>query len=327
MRRLALLFLLGLGLFGNLAAAQQPGQVYRVGYSQIVDHPALNATRKGFLDGLKAAGFVEGSNLIFEYQNAQGDVGNARNIAEKFLADKVDLIAPCTTPNAQAAVRAARGTGVPVVFGCVTNPVEAGLVPALDKPSGSNVTGTYGFPPVARMFDVIAQLCPRAKRIGTIYNSSESNSATFARSSKAEAERRGLVWIELPVTSSADVKTAADGLIGRVDAILLGQDNTVASAFDAVLKTVRDNKLPLFSFDATAAERGAIASFGQNQYQTGVDWAKELVVPVLLGRDPGTIVPVPYHAFDLQLNTAAAAAADIPLPPELVKTAAKVFDH
>ncbi len=52
-----------------------------------------------------------------------------------------------------------------------------------------------------------------------------------------------------------------------------------------------------------------------------------LAVPVLLGRDPGTIVPVPYHAFDLQLNTAAAAAADIPLPPELVKTAAKVFDH
>src|SRR3984885_5997112 len=166
--RLVVWLLLGFALVSEPATAQQPGRVYRVGYSQIVDHPALNATRKGFLDGLKAAGFVEGSNLIFEYQNAQGDVGNARNIAEKFLADKVDLIAPCTTPNAQAAVRAARGTGVPVVFGCVTNPVEAGLVPAWDKPSGSNVTGTYGFPPMARMFDVIAQLCPGAKRIGTI---------------------------------------------------------------------------------------------------------------------------------------------------------------
>ena len=107
---------------------------------------------------------------MFEYQNAQGDVGNARNIAEKFLADKVDLMAPCTTPSAQAAVRVARGTAVPVVFGCVTNPVEAGIVAALDQPSGSNVTGTYGFPPVARMFDVIRQLRPDAKRIGTIYN-------------------------------------------------------------------------------------------------------------------------------------------------------------
>ena len=325
MRRLAIWLVVGLSLFGGGAVAQQPGRMYRIGYSQIVDHPALNATRKGFLDGLAAAGFVEGKNLTFEYQNAQGDVGNARNIAEKFVADKVDLLAPCTTPNAQAAVRVARGTAMPVVFGCVTDPVGAGIIAALDKPSGSNVTGTYGFVPVVRMFDVIAQICPHAKRIATIYNSSESNSATFDRLSKAEAERRGLVWIEVPVTSSAEVKTATESLIGRADAVLLGQDNTVASAFDAVVKTARDNKLPLFSFDATAAERGAIAAFGQNQYQMGFDWAKELAVPVLLGRDAGTIVPVPYHAYDLQLNAAAAAATGISLPPELTKTATKVF--
>jgi putative ABC transport system substrate-binding protein len=311
----------------GVATAQQQGRVYRVGYTQIVDHPALNATRQGFLDGLKAAGFIEGKNLEFEYQNAQGDVGNARNIADKFLADKVDLLAPCTTPSVQAAVRVARGTSIPVVFGCVTNPVEAGIIAALDKPTGTNVTGTYGFPPVARMFDVIKQLRPDAKRIGTIYNAGESNSTTFARASKAEAERRGLTWVEIAISGSAEVKTAADSLVGRVDALLLGQDNTVASAFDAVVKTARDNRLPLFSFDATAVEHGAIASFGQNQYQAGFDWAKELAVPVLQGRDPGSIVPMPYHAYDLQLNSAAAAAAGITLPPDLIKTAAKVIDH
>jgi putative tryptophan/tyrosine transport system substrate-binding protein len=327
MRLTETLIVAALAVLGTVAAAQQPGRVYRVGYTQIVDHPALNATRQGFLDGLKAAGFVEGTNLAFEYQNAQGDVGNARNIADKFLADKVDLMAPCTTPSAQAAVRVARGTPVPVVFGCVTNPVEAGIVAALDKPSGGNVTGTYGFPPVARMFDVIRQLRPDARRIGTIYNAGESNSATFARLSKAEAEKRGLTWVEIAISGSAEVKTAAESLIGRVDVLLMGQDNTVASAFDAIVKTARDNRLPLFSFDATAVEHGAIASFGQNQYQTGFDWAKELAVPVLLGRDPGTVVPVPYHAYDLQLNTAAATAVGVTLPPDLIKSAAKVIDH
>lgn len=327
MRVMATLITVMLSMVSGIAAAQLPGRVYRIGYTQIVDHPALNATRQGFLDGLKAAGFVEGRNLVLEYQNAQGDVGNARNIADKFLADKVDLLAPCTTPSVQATVRAARGTSVPVVFGCVSNPVEAGIVASVDKPSGNNVTGTYGVPPMARMFDVIQQLCPKAKRIGMIYNAGESNSATFARLSKAEAERRGLAWVEVAITGSAEVKTAAESMIGRTDALLLGQDNTVASAFDAVVKTPRDNKLPLFSFDATAVQHGAIASLGQNQYQTGFDWAKELAVPVLLGRDPGTIVPMPYHAFDLQLNTAAAAAAGITLPPELIKTAAKVLDH
>jgi putative ABC transport system substrate-binding protein len=327
MRRVAIFAVAALGLLSGTAAAQQPGRVYRIGYTQIVDHPALNATRNGFLDGLKAAGFVEGGNLVFEYQNAQGDVGNARNIADKFLADKVDLMAPCTTPSAQAAVRVARGTAVPVVFGCVTNPVEAGIVAALDQPSGGNVTGTYGFPPVARMFDVIRQVRPDASRIGTIYNAGESNSATFARLAKAEAEHRGLTWVEIAISGSAEVKTAVESLVGRVDVLLMGQDNTVASAFDAIVKTARDNRLPLFSFDATAVEHGAIASFGQNQYQTGYDWAKELAVPVLLGRDPGTIVPVPYHAYDLQLNTAAATAMGVTLPPDLIASAAKVIDH
>src|ERR671922_2139286 len=72
----------------HVARAQpQPGRTYRVGFSQLVDHPALNATRQGFIDGLKAEGFEIGKNLTFDYQNAQGDVGTARSIAEKFLAD------------------------------------------------------------------------------------------------------------------------------------------------------------------------------------------------------------------------------------------------
>ena len=77
--------------------APEPGRTYRIGYAQIVDHPALNATRQGFIDALKAAGFEVGKNLVFDYQNAQGNPGAARNIIEKFIADKVDLLAPCTT--------------------------------------------------------------------------------------------------------------------------------------------------------------------------------------------------------------------------------------
>jgi putative ABC transport system substrate-binding protein len=307
-------------------AAPQPGRTYHVGYSQIVDHPALNATRKGFEDGLKAAGFIEGKNLTFDYLNAQGDVANARNIAEKFLADKVDLMAPCTTPNVQAAIRVTRGTNVPVAFGCVTNPVESGILTSLDKPTGTNVTGIYGIPPVAKMFDLVLRIRPDAKKLGSIYNAAESNSVTLDRMCKAEAERRGLIWIEVQVASSAEVKTAADSLVGRVDTFLMPQDNTIASAFDAIVKTARDNKIPLFSFDTTAVQRGAIAAFAQNQYQTGVDWATDVAVPVLLGRDPGTLLAVPYRAFDLYLNTAAATAAGITLSPDLTKQAAKVYE-
>jgi putative ABC transport system substrate-binding protein len=317
-------------LFSIQAPAQTTapvaGRTYRVGYSQIVDHPALNATRAGFLEGLKEAGFVEGKNLVFDYQNAQGDVANARNIAEKFVADKVDLMAPCTTPNVQAAIRLTRGTNLPVVFGCVTNPVESGILSELGKPTGTNVTGIYGIPPVGKMWDLLMQLAPNAKIVGTVYNPSESNSVALNALNKAEAKRRGLTWAEVQVTSSAEVLGATQALLTKADTLLMPQDNTIASAFDAVVKVARDKKVPLFSYDTTSVERGAIAAYAQDQRQAGIDWAREVAVPVLLGKAPGTVTPVPYKAFDLLLNKTAATAAGITLPAPLLATALRVFD-
>jgi putative ABC transport system substrate-binding protein len=317
-------------LFSSHAPAQTlapvAGRTYRVGYSQIVDHPALNATRAGFLEGLKEAGFVEGKNLVFDYQNAQGDVANARNIAEKFVADKVDLMAPCTTPNVQAAIRLTRGTNLPVVFGCVTNTVESGILTELGKPTGTNVTGIYGIPPVGKMWDLLMQLAPNAKIVGTIYNPSESNSVSLNALNKAEANRRGLTWAEVQVTSSAEVLGATQALLTKADTLLMPQDNTIASAFDAVVKVARDKKVPLFSYDTTSVERGAIAAYAQDQRQAGIDWAREVAVPVLLGKAPGSITPVSYKAFDLLLNKTAATAAGITLPAPLLATALRVFD-
>ena len=311
---------------GQQATEPQSGRTYHVGFSQIVDHPALNETRRGLIDGLAKAGFVQGKNLVFEIQIAQGDVANARNIAEKFLADKVDMMAVCTTPNTQAAIKVTQGSNIPVVFGCVTNPVEAGILKSLDQPTGTNVTGIFGIPPVAQMLDIIQQMKPDVKAIGTIYNAAESNSNVIDRLAKAEAERRGLTWTEVQVASSAEVKTAIDSLVGEVDTLLTGQDNTVSSAFDALVKTTRDNKIALFSLDTSTVERGAIASYAQDQYQTGIDWANDIAVSVLLGRDPGTIVPARYRRWVLYLNTAAASAMGVTVPAQLVSQAGKVFD-
>ena len=311
---------------GQQAAEPQPGRTYHVGFSQIVDHPALNETRRGLIDGLAKAGFVQGKNLVFEVQIAQGDVANARNIAEKFLADNVDMMAVCTTPNTQAAIKVAQGSKIPVVFGCVTNPVEAGILKSLDQPTGTNVTGIFGIPPVPQMFDIMLQIKPGIKAIGTIYNAAESNSNVINRLAKAEAEKRGLTWTEVQVASSAEMKNAIDSLVGKVDTVLTGQDNTVSSAFEALVKTARDNKIALFSLDTATVERGAIASYAQDQYQTGMDWANDIAAPVLLGHDPGTLMPARYRRWVLYLNTAAAPAMDVTIPPQLVSQAGKVFD-
>ena len=312
------------GALAQTGRSPQPGRVYKVAYSQIVDHPALNETRRGFLDGLKQAGFVEGQNLTFLYQNAQGDVGNARNIAEKFLADGVDVLTPCTTPNVQATVRVAKGGRTPVVFACVTDPVAAGIIESVERPTGTNVTGVYNPLPIGELFDLFLRIQPGLKTAGTVYNASEGNSQVINRQAKAEAERRGLKWVEATVAGSADVRTATESLVGKVDALILGQDNTVASAFEAVVKVANERQLPVFSMDTQAPARGAIASLAASNYEQGVLWAKELVAPVLLGTDPATVTPVRPRVFDLQVNLQAASAAKLTIPKDIIDRASRV---
>ena len=311
----------------SLAWAQpQPGRNYRIGFSQLVDHPALNATRQGFVDGLKAEGFEVGRNLVFDYQNAQGDVGTARSIAEKVLADNVDLLAPCTTPVVLATIRVAKDSKTPVTFGCVTNPVAVGVLQTVDKPTGTNVTGFYTVPPVGRNLDMFLAIRPGLKSVGTIYNSGETNSETLNKLAKAEAEKRGLAWVAATITSSAEVKNAVDSLIGKVDAVVTLQDNTVASAYEAIIKATRDAKVPWFAFDVLAVERGAIASLAQHQYQNGVDWARKVAAPVLLGKDPGTLLAVEASVFEVQVNLAAAKAVGLAIPDGVMKQASKVYE-
>ncbi len=312
--------------FAQQRTAPEPGRTYRIGFAQIVDHPALNAQRQGFIDGLKSAGFEIGKNLVLDYQNAQGNPGTARNIIEKFIADKVDLLAPCTTPITLATLRLAKDTKIPVAFGCVTNPVDTGILKSTTEATGTNVTGYFAIPPVKQNFDILLAIKPGVKTIGTIWNSGESNSKALDALAKAEAEKRGIKWVAVTVTSSAEIKNAAESLVGRVDAIVTGQDNTVASAYAALIKAARDAKIPWFSFDVLAVERGAVAAVAQGEYQSGLDWGKKVAAPVLLGKDPGTIVPVESDAFETNVNTAAAKAIGLTIPEEVVKKATKVFD-
>jgi len=319
-------FALSLPAFAQDRTAPEPGKVYRIGYAQIVDHPALNATRDGVIEGLREAGLQEGENLVFDYQNAQGNPGAARNIIDKFVADAVDLIAPCTTPVVQAAIQLTKGSDVPVAFGCVTNPMQTGILTSADVATGTNVTGFYTMPPVDRNFEMFMAIEPQMKRVGAIWNAGESNSEAMIQLTKAEVEKRGMTWVPVTITSSAEVKNAAESLVGKVDAIITPQDNTVASAYQALVKVSRDAGIPWFAYDSLAVEQGAIAAMSQDQARAGLEWARQVIVPVLLGKSAGELVPVEGNVFETRVNLASAKAVGLKIPEDIVSAAGRVFE-
>ena len=131
------IFIVAVLLFGG-CAGRTAGKT-RIGVIQLVEHPSLDASYRGFVDGLAQAGFIDGENIVIDYQNAQGEQVNCVTIADKLVNDNDDLILAIATQAAQAAANCTKT--IPILVTAVTDPASANLVKRNDLP-GTNVTGT-----------------------------------------------------------------------------------------------------------------------------------------------------------------------------------------
>lgn len=275
--------LLAAVLFG-LAALATP---LKIGITQIVDHPALNAVRQGVIDVLAEAGYVEGENVEYVLGNAQGDFSVAMSIAQNFLAQGVDLVVSIATPTSQAAVQVFKDTSVPVVFSAVTDPVGAGLT------GYPNVTGTSDMIDVTSDLALLKELVPGLTKVGMVYNPGEANSAILTDMAKDAGGDLGLEIVAAAAENTAAVPLAAQSLIGRVQAIYVTTDNTVVSALESVVDVAKSQGIPLLVADPSSLERGALVCTGFDYYDHG-RMTGELVLKILQGASPADL-PVEYQ--------------------------------
>lgn len=303
----------------TLAAPAAWAQTKHVGITTIVDHPALDAVRKGVEDELKAQGW-EGDKLKVQFQTAQGNPATAGQIAKKFVGDKVNAIVAIATPSAQAA--AASTKTIPVVYAAVTDPVAAKLVSSMEK-SGNNVTGVSDKLPLAAQVDLLLKIKPDAKRVGMVYSPGEVNSTIVVKSLKEELAKRNITLVEAAAPRTVDVSSAAKSLVGKVDAFYTSTDNNVVSTYEAMVAVARDAKLPLVASDPDSVKRGAVAALGMNYYDLGRQ-AGKLVHRVLSGEAPGAIPSEVGAKQDLVLNETAAGQQGVQLSDALRKEASEI---
>lgn len=291
-----------------------------VAVSQIVEHPALDATRQGLLDGLKAKGYVDGQNLKFEYKTAQGNPAIAVQIAREFVGEKPDVLVGIATPTAQALVAMTRD--IPVVFTAVTDPVGAKLVKTLEHP-GKNVTGLSDLSPVEQHVELIKELMPNVKTIGVVYNPGEANAVSLMELLKVAAAKNGVKIIESTALKSADVQSATQAIAEKSDIIYALIDNTVASAIEGMVVAANQAKTPVFGAATSYVDRGAIASLGFDYYQIGLQTA-DYVVDILNGKKPGDIDVRVATGSDLVLNKTAADKLGFKIPQAILDRATSI---
>lgn len=300
---------------------QEPGtQVYKIGISQLAEHPALDSTRIGIIEGLKEAGFEEGKNIVIEVENAQGERTLAQQIAQKFVADGKDVIVAIATNTAQAAKQ--ETSEIPIVFSAVTDPVSAGLVDSVEQPGG-NVTGTSDLVPVKDQLALFPKLGEQYKRIGIVYNTGEPNSVFLVEESKKAAQELGLEIVEASATTPTEVQQAAQSLVGRIDAMYLITDNTVAQAVQSVISVAHKNNLPTVGSVEDYVNQGALITTGLDYRLLGRQTGK-IVAEILNGKSPAEI-PVQYAADRrLLVNTETAELLGITLPEDIMAEAVTV---
>ncbi|EGR0549978.1 ABC transporter substrate-binding protein [Vibrio cholerae] len=289
----------------------------KVAVSQIVEHPALDATRQGLLDGLKAKGYEEGKNLEFDYKTAQGNPAIAVQIARQFVGENPDVLVGIATPTAQALVSATKT--IPIVFTAVTDPIGAKLVKQLEQP-GKNVTGLSDLSPVEQHVELIKEILPNVKSIGVVYNPGEANAVSLMELLKLSAAKHGIKLVEATALKSADVQSATQAIAEKSDVIYALIDNTVASAIEGMIVAANQAKTPVFGAATSYVERGAIASLGFDYYQIGVQTA-DYVAAILEGKEPGSLDVQVAKGSDLVINKTAAEQLGITIPEAVLARA------
>ncbi|MCI1209751.1 MAG: ABC transporter substrate-binding protein [Treponema sp.] len=295
-------------------------QTVKIGIAKIVQHPALDAVEQGIIDAVNDAGF----NAVYDRQNANGDVNTAAQIAAQFKTEKVDVAVGIATPVAVALANTIKD--IPIVFGTVTDPVGAGLVSTVAH-GENNITGMSDAIPTEahiKLFKEIAGI----QTLGYIYTSNEANSISALALVKKGCEEAGLKLVTQSITTSAEVKQAAESIVNRCDGIYLSTDNTVFSALPSLVQVFGKAKKPIFSGDVTGAkEGGCLMASGFNYYKAGRATG-EMVVKILNGSKPADL-PVRFMTepsdSDLLLDMDAAANCGITFPQEYIDKATFIY--
>ena len=285
-------------------------KVYKIGVSQIVEHPALDDAKKGFEDAIKKSGL----KVEFDDKNANKDMSAQTIIMQQFKNDKKDLVFAISTPTAQAAM-AQIDPATPIVFSSVSDPTGAGLV------GKSNITGTSGAPEIESNLKLIKEAFPNSKKIGVLYNTSEQNSVVQVKMLKELAPKYGFEVIAESSTNANEMVSALAKISKEIDVFYAIQDSTLVTYFKNLSEKMNEQKIPIIGSNEVYTNLGGLISQGTTDYQIGYR-AGEMAVEILKnGKKPSDIKIESVQKPTISVNKANMELLGIKLPESILSKA------
>ena len=283
----------------------------------------VEEAEQGVLDGLEEARLVRDRDYTINIRNAQGDMATVNSLVDAALAEGADMLLTLSTPTLQAAIHRAQGR-VPIIFTSVASAIAAGAGASnedhLPNVTGVPLVGAYG-----EMLTLIKQTMGPVQRIGTLYVPSEVNMVFNKDELTEAAAKEGIEVVAVGVATSSEVADAALALMGRnIDALCQIPGNLTAAAFGGIAQAARRARIPVFAFQQVQAHEGAAVALARDYYDAGRE-AALMAARVMRGENPGSIPFYPFAKTKLLINTGAAQAAGLTIPPELLSQADEVI--
>jgi putative tryptophan/tyrosine transport system substrate-binding protein len=322
MRRREFITLLGGAAAGwPLAArAQQPAMPV-VGFLSPAS-PVAERLR-GFRQGLKETGYVEGENLAVEHRWAEGHYDRLPALAADLVRRQVAVI---VANGPAAAIAKAATTTIPIVFLVNQDPVRLGLVASLARPAG-NATGINFFVGelVAKQLGLLRELVPRALRIAVLINPKYASLSATADAESA-AHAMGLQVRIFNASHSREINDAFSTIArDHHEALLVGPDPYFVVRRAQLVTLAARHAIPTSYNVRDYVEAGGLMSYGTN----AVDAYRQVGVyagRILKGARPDDLPVVQSSKFEFVINLATAMMLGIVVPPTLLALADEVIE-
>jgi putative tryptophan/tyrosine transport system substrate-binding protein len=324
-RRKFITLLGGAAVAWPLAARAQQAAMPVIGFLDPRSPDAMTERLRGFRQGLRDSGYVEGETVAIEYRWAENQMDLLPALAVDLVRRRVAVIVAGTTSSAFAAETAT--TTVPIVFLSAEDPVRLGLVASLARPGG-NATGINFLSAelTAKRLEILRELVPAAVRVAVIVNPAASDAETTLRDVEPAARAMGLQIRVLNASTSREIDTAFASFVReRPDAVFVSLDPFLNSRRVQLVNLASRHAVPATFSNRDFAEIGGLMSYGANIAhafrQVGVYAGR-----VLKGAKPADLPVVQASKFELVINAQTARMLGITVPPSLLATADEVIE-
>ena len=286
----------------STAGSSADATTYKVAIVQQLDHASLDEIRTAIEAELDAKAAEKGITIEYKDFNGQNDATTLNQIGTQVVSDGYDAVIPIATLAAQCMATACESTKTPVIYAAISDPAAADLTDI------DYVTGTSDALNTQSIMDMIFAVQPEAKTIGLLYSNSEANSTTPIAEAKAYLDAKGIAYVEKTGNTNDEIMTAANALMGQVDAVFTPTDNVVMAAAAAVSETLTNAGIPFYTGADSFVTAGAFATCGVNYTELGT-YTADMALDIL---ETGTVPE--YHVMDggiITVNTETAAALDL----------------